>query len=112
MRRVVLFLSLFSLTSIGVFALGSKEEVKSNAMLYEKSIEQMVKGELEWYPYPEGELDAEYGVEYQLGVSDTPSNFSYFYDTNKGYLIQYFDLSKDGIIIWKDEVPIAYEEFN
>lgn len=112
MRRVVLFLSLFSLLSINVLALSSKEDIKANAMLYEKAIEKKVSGELQWYPFPEGELEAEYGVDYQLGISDNPSSYTYFYDESKGYLIQYFDLSKDGIIIWKGEVPIAYEEFN
>lgn len=84
-----------------------------NVRLYEKSIEAKQSGVLEWYPFPEGDFDAEYGEEFQLGKSDSPSSFTYYYDIKRGYLIQYFNINGEaGVLIWDEEVPISYEEFN
>lgn len=110
-KILLVMLLVLGLSTLSVNAM-SKEEIKSNARLYEKSIEAKQGGTLEWYPFAEGDFDAEYGEEFQLGESDTPESYTYFYDEETGYLIQYFNLDKNGIMIWKDEVPLDYEEFN
>ena len=118
-RLLAVFLMCFLLSSIFVSAefiedsidySSEADDVLNDAKKYEKSIEGVVNGTFKWYPYSEGEFDAEYGVDYQLGESSNPSNFSYFYDTDSKYLVQIYRGSKTVIIMWRDKEPYSYVE--
>ncbi len=122
-RLICLFLCVVTLVcSVTVFADFKDEGTDytdkvniqiSDARLYEKSIEAKLNGSLEWYPFPEGEFDAEYGDSFKLGISDNSDSFTYYYDVRRNYLIQYFNVDGvSGIIVWNEEVPVSYEEFN
>lgn len=115
MKKVCIILSLILVVGLISVSALSKEELRDEAKKYEQTIEKDKTGEIEWYPFSMGDgdyaPDAELGEEFQYGVSSEPENFTYFYDEEKGYLIQYYDLNKKGVVIWEGEVPISYEEF-